>query len=80
MYSFRLNEDLIDKAKIVANKMDVSLSLFISYAVREKLDSLKGEEDSIQFFVAGKKSNDSLKAIVEEIKKIRLVLNKIFKK
>ncbi len=80
MYSFRLNKDLIDKAKIVAKKMDITLSLLISYSIKEKLNSLKNDDNSGQFTITNKNSIGNLETIAKEIKKLRLDLKSIFGK
>lgn len=37
MYSFRLNKDLVDSTKKIAKEMGISLSLFISCLLKEKV-------------------------------------------
>jgi len=44
MYSFRLNKDLVDNAKKIAKNMDISLSLFISCLIKEKISNLNSLE------------------------------------
>ena len=80
MYSFRLNKDLIDKAKIVAKKMDITLSLLISYSIKEKLNSLKNDDNSGQFTITNKNNLGNLETIAKEIEKLRLDLKSIFGK
>ncbi len=80
MYSFRLNKNLIDNAKKIAKKMDISLSLFISCLIKEKINSLNsktGDSDLIKF---GETVPQILREIVMEIKGLRSDLNKSFKK
>jgi len=79
MYSFRLSEDLVNRAKEVAKEMDISLSLLLTHSVKEKLDSLKNEDKSSNFFVTRKDSREGLDTIAEEIKQLRLDLNRILK-
>lgn len=80
MYSFRLNKDLIDKAKIVAKKMDITLSLLVSYSIKEKLNSLKKDDNLRQFTITNKKNLGNLETIAKEIEKLRLDLKSIFGK
>ncbi len=79
MYSFRLSEDLVNRAKEVAKEMDISLSLLLSCSVKEKLNSLKNEDKSSNFFVTRRDSREGLDTIAEEIKQLRLDLNRILK-
>jgi len=79
MYSFRLNKNLIDNARKIAEKMDISLSLFISFLLREKVDGMNSinmggvsnsnEEDTVNI----------LREIAMEIKGLRMDLNKCYK-
>ena len=80
MYSFRLNKDLIDKAKIVAKEMDITLSLLISYSIKEKLNSLKNDDNLGQFTITNKNNLGNLETIAKEIEKLRLDLKSIFGK
>jgi antitoxin component of RelBE/YafQ-DinJ toxin-antitoxin module len=74
MYSFRLNEELLDSAKEAASKMDMSLSFFIRRLLREKL----GEVDKRTFLFQDEKVR-VLQEISSEIKKLRSDLKGLFK-
>ncbi len=83
MYSFRLSKDLVDSAKEIAREMGISLSLFISCLLKEKLSHLNfgekaGKMDS-NFIISNEPTPQILREIVSEIKKLRSDLKKILK-
>lgn len=80
MYSFRLNKNLIDKAKKIAKGMDVSLSFFISYLIKEKISSLNSKNGGRSLFNDGNSSGQILNEIAAEIKGLREDLSKSTRK
>ncbi|MFA5015126.1 MAG: hypothetical protein WC549_06255 [Actinomycetota bacterium] len=83
MYSFRLNKDLVDSTKEIAREMGISLSLFISCLLKEKvshLNSLK-ENNKIDnnFIIPDESAPQILREIVSEIKKLRSDLKSFLK-
>ncbi len=80
MYSFRFNKNLIDDAKKIAKKMDVSLSFFISYLIKEKIDSLNSKSGGRILFNADNNSGQILNEIAAEIKGLREDLGKSTRK
>jgi hypothetical protein len=80
MYSFRLNKELIDSARKIARDMDISLSLFISCLIREKINNLGTGSAGENLFNSNGTVINILKEIVEEIKALRMDLNKSYKK
>lgn len=75
MYSFRLDEKLMNYAKKAASKMDMSTSSFIRYLLKEKFE--KGSNFFINY------REDIIKALWEissELKKIRSDLKKVHEK
>jgi antitoxin component of RelBE/YafQ-DinJ toxin-antitoxin module len=79
MYSFRLNKNLIDNARKIAEEMDISLSLFISFLLREKVEG----DNSIGtggLFVESRDDNTKiLREIASEIRELRVDLNRCYK-
>lgn len=80
MYSFRFSENLIKDAKKIAKEMDVSLSFFISYLIKEKIDSLNSKKGNGSLFEPGDNANKILSKIASEIEGLRAGLNKSSKK
>jgi len=80
MYSFRLNKELIDSARKIARDMDISLSLFISCLIREKINNLGPESAGENLFNSNGTVINILKEIVDEIKALRVDLNKSYKR
>ncbi len=80
MYSFRFKKDLMDDAKKIAKKMDISLSFFISYLIKEKISSLNSKNGGRSLFNAGNNSGQILNEIAAEIKGLREDLSKLTKK
>jgi len=78
MYSFRLDQNLINLAKKAASKMDISLSSFISYSIKEKLNSIGIGNNQDCYSIVNRNSTNNLKEIAEEIRKLRSDLRKIF--
>ena len=76
MYSFRLNKDLMNNAKRVAKGMDISLSFFISYLIREKINSLDFKQNS-NIHILDINKVEILSEIASEIKKLRLELKRL---
>jgi len=76
MYSFRLNKDLMNNAKRVAKGMDISLSFFISYLIREKINSLDSKQNS-NIHILDINKVEILSEIASEIKKLRLELKRL---
>ena len=74
MYSFRLDKELMDSAKKIAGKMDMSLSFFIRYILREKF-----EKGSTTFFNCRDERVKVLREISQEIKKLRSDLKNLLK-
>jgi hypothetical protein len=79
MYSFRLNKDLISRAKKIAKEMDISLSLFINCLIKEKVSNLKSGNRDKSFFMSNELAPQILREIVSEIKELRLDLKKNLK-
>ncbi|MCJ7727797.1 MAG: hypothetical protein MUO96_04035 [Actinobacteria bacterium] len=79
MYSFRLNKDLVDKAKKIAENIDISLSLFISCLIKEKISNLKSGNNDKSFFISNELTPQILREIVSEIKELRSDLKKSLK-
>ena len=74
MYSFRLDKELMDSAKKIAGKMDISLSFFIRYILKEKIEKgVKG------FFNCRDERVKVLREISQEIKKLRSDLKSLLK-
>ncbi|MDD5623031.1 MAG: hypothetical protein PHQ09_07765 [Actinomycetota bacterium] len=75
MYSFRLNKDLVDSAKEITKEMGISLSLFISCLLKEKVNHLnsgkKGNKMDNNFIISNELAPQILREIVSEIKKLR---------
>ena len=76
MYSFRLNKDLMNNAKRVAKGMDISLSFFISYLIKEKINSLDSKQNS-NIHILDINKVEILSEIASEIKKLRLELKRL---
>ncbi len=83
MYSFRLNKDLVDRSKEIAREMGISLSLFISCLLKEKVSHLNSaKEDSRMdnnFIIPNELAPQILREIVSEIKKLRSDLKNFLK-
>jgi len=83
MYSFRLNKDLVDSTKEIAREMGISLSLFISCLLKERVSHLNSaKEDSRMdnnFIIPGELTPQILREIVSEIKKLRSDLKNFLK-
>ncbi|HEY4662535.1 MAG TPA: hypothetical protein VIH07_02535 [Candidatus Humimicrobiaceae bacterium] len=83
MYSFRLNKDLVDSSKEIAREMGISLSLFISCLLKEKVSHLNSaKEDSgmdNNFIIPNELAPQILREIVSEIKKLRSDLKNFLK-
>ena len=79
MYSFRLNKELMDNAKKVAEDMDISLSLFVSCLIKEKISNLKSGNNDKSFFISNELTPQILREIVSEIKELRSDLKKSLK-
>jgi antitoxin component of RelBE/YafQ-DinJ toxin-antitoxin module len=74
MYSFRIDKELMDRAKRAAGEMDMSLSFFIRSLIRERLG--KATKTSFLF------QDEKIKALHEvsyEIRKLRSDLKGLFK-
>ncbi len=74
MYSFRLNKELMDSAKKIAGKMDMSLSFFIRYLLKENFE--KGNK---AFLTYRDEKVKVLREISSEIKKLRSDLRSLLK-
>jgi len=74
MYSFRLNKELMDRAKEASGKKGISLSFFIRCLIREKL----GKESKV-FFPLYDDEVKVLREISTEIKKLRSDLKILLK-
>jgi antitoxin component of RelBE/YafQ-DinJ toxin-antitoxin module len=74
MYSFRLDEEIMDRAKEAAGQMGMSLSFFIRCLIKEKLG--KGSEVFLTFRDNRVKV---MREISTEIKKLRSDLKTLFK-
>ena len=83
MYSFRLNKDLVDNSKEIAKEMGISLSLFISCLLKEKVSHLNSKKKGIgidnNFIMSGEPTHQILRQIVTEIKKLRSDLKNYLK-
>ena len=83
MYSFRLNKDLVESTKEIASEMGISLSLFISCLLKERVSHLNSaKEDSRMdnnFIIPGELTPQILREIVSEIKKLRSDLKNFLK-
>jgi len=79
MYSFRLNKGLMDNAKIIAEKMGISLSFFISCLIKEKISNLNSENKDIDFFTSSSGNAEILCEIASEIKNLRFDLINLLK-
>ncbi len=83
MYSFRLSKDLVDSTKEIAREMGISLSLFISCLLKERVSHLNSaKEDSRidnNFIIPGELNTQILREIVSEIKKLRSDLKNFLK-
>jgi antitoxin component of RelBE/YafQ-DinJ toxin-antitoxin module len=80
MYSFRLNKDLVDDAKRIAKEMGISLSLFISCLIKEKISYINSRNKNNSFFISNELTPQILREIVSEIRKLRSDLKKSLKK
>ncbi|MBC7333187.1 MAG: hypothetical protein H5T85_01800 [Actinobacteria bacterium] len=83
MYSFRLDEKLIHLARDTADKLDISLSSFITMSIKDKLASLGLAKDLWNYRLVSNRDPyeaeaDSRMKIVEEIGRLRADLNKFF--
>ncbi len=72
MYSFRLDKKLMDNAKKFASKMDMSMSSFIRYLLKEKFE--KGSNFIINY---REDKIEALREISSEIKKLRSDIKKL---
>ena len=83
MYSFRLNKDLVDSTKKITKEMGISLSLFISCLLKEKVSHLNSGKKSNRidnnFIIPGESAHQILREIVMEIKKLRSDLKNFLK-
>lgn len=83
MYSFRLNKDLVDSTKEIAREMGISLSLFISCLLKEKVSHLnsgrKGSKMDNNFIISNEPAPQILREIATEIKKLRSDLKSFLK-
>jgi len=83
MYSFRLNKDLVDSTKEIAREMGISLSLFISCLLKEKVSHLnsgkKGNKMDNNFIIPDDLAPKILREISTEIKKLRSDLKSFLK-
>ncbi len=83
MYSFRLNKDLVDSSKELAKEMGISLSLFISCLLKEKVNHLNSEKKDCNmdnnFIISNEFTPQILREIVSEIKKLRSDLKNFLK-
>jgi len=83
MYSFRFNEDLIKSAKKAARNMGVSLSFFVSYSIKEKIDKLNSESEGLGLLNEDDntvKILNILSKIALEIEGLRVDINNVIKK
>ena len=74
MYSFRLDEEIMDRAKEAAGQMGMSLSFFIRCLIKEKL----GKESKV-FLTFRDNRVKVMREISTEIKKLRSDLKTLFK-
>jgi len=79
MYSFRLNKNLIDNARKIAEKMDISLSLFISFLLREKVDGDSSIGTGGMIFESRDDNTEILREIAREIRELRIDLSRFYK-
>ena len=79
MYSFRLNKKLIDNAKKIAEKMDISLSMFISFLLKEKVNGMSYISSGGISIKGGEDNTRILHEIAGEIKALRMDLNRYYK-
>jgi len=79
MYSFRLNKDLMDNAKKIAENMDISLSFFIRCLIKEKISNLNSENKDKDFFISSSGNAEILYEIASEIKNLRFDLINLLK-
>ncbi|MEA2016637.1 MAG: hypothetical protein U9O59_08080 [Actinomycetota bacterium] len=79
MYSFRLNKNLIDNARKIAEKMDISLSMFISFLLREKVGGMNSINVGGISINGGEDNTRILREIAREIRELRIDLNKCYK-
>ena len=79
MYSFRFNEDLMKDAKKTARSMGVSLSFFVSYSIKEKIDNLNSGREGMGLLNRDDNTIKILSKIALEIEGLREDLNKVIK-
>jgi hypothetical protein len=79
MYSFRFNEDLMKDAKKAARNMGVSLSFFVSYLIKEKINNLNSGSEGVGLFNGDDDTIKILNKIALEIEGLRVDLNKVIK-
>jgi hypothetical protein len=79
MYSFRFNEDLMKDAKKAASSMGVSLSFFVSYSIKEKIDNLNSGREGVGLLNRDDNTIKILSKIALEIEGLREDLNKVIK-
>lgn len=79
MYSFRFNEDLMKDAKKTARSMGVSLSFFVSYSIKEKIDNLNSGREGVNLLNRDDNTIKILSKIALEIEGLREDLNKVIK-
>jgi hypothetical protein len=74
MYSFRIDKNLMDRAKEAAGKMDMSLSFFVRSLIREKL----GKVSKTSFLFQDERVK-ALQEVSYEIRKLRTDLRSLLK-
>jgi len=79
MYSFRFNEDLMKDAKKTARSMGVSLSFFVSYSIKEKIDNLNSGREGVGLLNRDDNTIKILSKIALEIERLRADINKVIK-
>lgn len=79
MYSFRFNEDLMKDAKKTARSMGVSLSFFVSYSIKEKIDNLNSGREGMGLLNRDDNTIKILSKIALEIEGLREDINKVIK-
>ncbi len=79
MYSFRFNEDLMKDAKKTARSMGVSLSFFVSYSIKEKIDNINSGREGVGLLNRDDNTIKILSKIALEIEGLREDLNKVIK-
>lgn len=79
MYSFRFNEDLMKDAKKTARSMGVSLSFFVSYSIKEKIDNLNSGREGVGLLNRDDNTIKILSKIALEIEGLRADINKVIK-